>query len=404
MSGASTVEMIARIGGGLLVVMALVFISARVAKRVRGHTGNSGLRVVDRVVLSRDAHLAVVEAGGRRLLLGVTPQRISLVGALDEDEILDDATDDAGLGAALGAVSLGSAEPAPDAPIAEPPPGRVFPDQSTELAAGTSFDDVLAQVSQPAARRGAHSGSADHRRGYGTAAQVYAAPGEAAVNSAADSGAGYVPASVSALDEEEPLPMRRRRQARHAGAPANDAPEPAQTPAAASVPAPVPASVPARTSAASSAPSPAPAPGPATAPMRLKPSGLDLSGHPDLASALRAAGRTTTSGQAQPAPASSSVPRNAVPPRGAASASASARAEAAEAAEAAAAQALIQASQAGAAAAAAPARSAQSPDQAAAEQAKRVPRQRRQASGSVLSPATWKQGIEALRELTVRRG
>jgi flagellar biogenesis protein FliO len=298
MSAADTVEMMARIGGGLLVVVALVFVSARVARRVRGQTGDSGLRVVDRVVLSREAHLAVVQAGGRRLLLGVTPQRVSLVGTLGEGEIVDDAT----AAVALGSISSGVAEPEPaieDAPdLAEPGIPSYQPD-------------------------------------------------------------------TPAPADEAPLPTRRRRRARHAAAPANDGPEQFESPAT----------------------SPAPAP----APQRLTPSGVDLSGHPDLASALRAAGRTMTSPDLSAPALATPQP----PPVPAQSSRAGSRAAArAEAAETAAAQALLEA--------------AQAPVQAAAQQAGRpaspVPQQRRQASGSVLSPATWKQGIEALRELTVRRG
>ena len=320
MTAGGTLELMARIGGGLLVVVALVFVSARVARRVRGQTGDSGLRVIDRVVLSREAHLAVVEADGRRLLLGVTPQQISLVGTLGDDQVLD------GEAAAPAPNSLGAAEPQ-------------VPDYVT--------------ASTPARE--------------------------------------YLPDSVSASQDDAPLPTRHRRRARHAGAPPNDAPEQiaSSAPAHMAPPAPAPMAPPAPVPMAPPAPMVNPAP-------RLTTAGLDLSGHPDLASALRAAGRTTGTQAAQPAqpvqPHRAAAPVPGPQPR----ADARTRAEVAEAA---AAQALIKAAEA----------RGQQSQQAKSQLPQNdkpasVPLQRRQASGSVLSPATWRQGIEALRELTVRRG
>jgi len=84
MSASGTLMTLGRLGGGLIVVLALVLLSAKLARRARGHTGNSGLHVVDRIVLSREAHLAVVDSGdGRRLLLGVTSQGVTMLTILD---------------------------------------------------------------------------------------------------------------------------------------------------------------------------------------------------------------------------------------------------------------------------------------------------------------------------------
>ncbi len=402
MNAASTVETIARIGGGLLVVVALVFISAKVARRVRGQTGDSGLRVIDRIVLSREAHLAVVDAGGRRLLLGVTPHRISLVGALDEDGPVDDAA-----ARALAALDLGDAEHAvqPAAELAAelesvPAPAErlAAARQVQEAAATAAFGEVLAQ----AASNGAHALPVP---------DVADAPDYGTPDPGSGYQPGYLPDAVAA--DDVPLPTRRRRRARHAGAPPNDAPEPSRNSAAQSS-APSNAPEPERLPHPPQPAQPQPAqPQPAPA-KRLTPSGVDLSGHPDLASALRAAGRTVTPPAVAPAPAQPVRPRYA-PQAGPIPAprpsDARARAEAAEAAETAAAQALIQAAQAHAQAhAQAQAEANQAPVQpqpaatADGQGATRMPQKRQQASGSVLSPATWKQGIEALRELTVRRG
>jgi hypothetical protein len=88
------------------------------------------------------------------------------------------------------------------------------------------------------------------------------------------------------------------------------------------------------------------------------PAGVDMTGHPDLASALRAAGRTAGDEQADGNGPGHDAHAGELPRRA---------------------------------------------DVRRARQGSPVPQQR-QASGSVLSPRTWRQGIDALREATVRRG
>jgi flagellar biogenesis protein FliO len=218
---AGDLSLLARVTGGLVVVLVVVAVVARLARRARGVGKGEYLRVVERIALSREVYVAVVQAGGRSLLIGVTPQGIAMLAQLDV------------------------------------PPGQ----QPVH---------VVLETARP--------------------------PGE---------------------------PPRR----------------PTTPPAAPT--------------------------GAATERRDVMPPGVDLTGHPDLASALRAAGRTT--GQ-EPADAaapgdaartgqgSTALPRRADLRRG-------------------------RRAQAGPA----------------------VPQQR-QASGSVLSPRAWRQGIDALREATVRRG
>jgi len=216
MNLADDLALLARVTGGLVVVLVVVAVAARLARRARGVGHGEYLRVVERVPLSREAYVAVVQAGGRSLLIGVTPQGIALLAPLDV------------------------------------PPGQ----QPVH---------VVLETARP--------------------------PGEA----------------------------------RAAAAP------PATTPAA----------------------------GTSSRRDLSMPAGVDMRGHPDLASALRAAGRTTGEdaepGRADPATAPAgergALPRRADVRRGRAA----------------------------------------------------VPQQR-QASGSVLSPRTWRQGIDALRDATVRRG
>jgi flagellar biogenesis protein FliO len=212
---ADDLSLLARVTGGLVVVLVVVAVVARLARRARGVGKGEYLRVVERIALSREVYVAVVQAGGRSLLIGVTPQGIALLAQLDV------------------------------------PPGQAPMRVVLETARG---------------------------------------PGE--------------------------------------GRTATPAAPPAATPA-----------------------------GGAAERRDVMPPGVDLTGHPDLASALRAAGRTT--GEEHAAPAAGGTAGAGALPR---------RAEVRR-----------------------------------RERGPGVPRQR-QASGSVLSPRTWRQGLDALREATVRRG
>jgi len=222
MNPADDLSLLARVTGGLVVVLVVVAVVARLARRARGVGKGEYLRVVERIALSREVYVAVVQAGGRSLLIGVTPQGIALLAQLDA------------------------------------PPGQAPVRVVLETARG---------------------------------------PGE--------------------------------------GRTATPAAPPAATPA-----------------------------GGAAERRDLMPPGVDLTGHPDLASALRAAGRTT--GEAE-GPAAGGTGRTG--------------------------------GTAGTA--------GELPRRADVRRGRRagpgVPRQR-QASGSVLSPRTWRQGLDALREATVRRG
>lgn len=85
MNSADNLALLGRVMGGLIVVLVLVGLVARVARRAQGRTTTSGLRVIDRVGLSRDANLAVIEVSNRMLLLGVTAQGVTMLADLDDD-------------------------------------------------------------------------------------------------------------------------------------------------------------------------------------------------------------------------------------------------------------------------------------------------------------------------------
>jgi flagellar biosynthetic protein FliO len=69
----------------LLMVLAVIVVSAMVLKRFQGaqHAIN-GLKIVTSLHLGSKEKLVVVQAGEKQLLLGVTPQQISLLKTLDE--------------------------------------------------------------------------------------------------------------------------------------------------------------------------------------------------------------------------------------------------------------------------------------------------------------------------------
>jgi flagellar biogenesis protein FliO len=83
MSVADDLALLARVTGGLVVVLIVVAVAARLARRARGVGNGEYLRVVERVPLSREVYVAVVQAGGRSLLIGVTPQGIAMLAPLD---------------------------------------------------------------------------------------------------------------------------------------------------------------------------------------------------------------------------------------------------------------------------------------------------------------------------------
>jgi len=76
-------QLLGRVTISLVVVVLLAVIVARLARRAGVRGPGVGLRVVDRVGLTREASLAVVEVGGSALLLGVTAQSVSVLSTLD---------------------------------------------------------------------------------------------------------------------------------------------------------------------------------------------------------------------------------------------------------------------------------------------------------------------------------
>ena len=83
MNATDDLVMLGRVSISLVVVVLLALIVARLARRATVHGAGAGLKVLDRVGLSREASVAVVEVGGSALVLGVTAQSVSLLTTLD---------------------------------------------------------------------------------------------------------------------------------------------------------------------------------------------------------------------------------------------------------------------------------------------------------------------------------
>ena len=87
MSAADDLAVLARVTASLVVVVALAVLAARFARKAGVRGGGAGLRVVERTGLSREASIAVVEVGGRGLVVGVTAQGVSLLTELSATEL-----------------------------------------------------------------------------------------------------------------------------------------------------------------------------------------------------------------------------------------------------------------------------------------------------------------------------
>jgi len=73
----------------LVVILALaVYASRYLSKKNKGGGGASRLRVIDRVFLGKDQQVAVIAAGERFYLVGITPGGITNLGELGQDEVV----------------------------------------------------------------------------------------------------------------------------------------------------------------------------------------------------------------------------------------------------------------------------------------------------------------------------
>jgi flagellar biosynthetic protein FliO len=102
-SAADDLAVLARVTASLIVVVALAVLAARFARKAGVRGSGAGLRVVERTGLSREASVAVVEVGGRGLVVGVTAQGVSLLTELTAAELAAATAASSEVGASLPA-------------------------------------------------------------------------------------------------------------------------------------------------------------------------------------------------------------------------------------------------------------------------------------------------------------
>ena len=139
MSAADDLAVLARVTASLVVVVALAVLAARFARKAGVRGGGAGLRVVDRTGLSREASVAVVEVGGRGLVVGITAQGVSLLTELTAAELaaatsLAEAPASASDGPTDGAATPTRIVVPPEAPPWGTPPDRHRRDRSRHTA------------------------------------------------------------------------------------------------------------------------------------------------------------------------------------------------------------------------------------------------------------------------------
>jgi flagellar protein FliO/FliZ len=82
-NGADDLAVLARVVASLVVVVALAVLAARFARRAGVRGGGTGLQVVERTGLTREASVAVVEVADRALVVGVTAHGVTLLAELE---------------------------------------------------------------------------------------------------------------------------------------------------------------------------------------------------------------------------------------------------------------------------------------------------------------------------------
>jgi flagellar protein FliO/FliZ len=84
---AGDLALLLRVGGSLLAVLILVALVARLARRASRRGPGTGLAVLERTGLGKDAAVAVVTVADRVLVIGVTPQNVTMLTELDPQTV-----------------------------------------------------------------------------------------------------------------------------------------------------------------------------------------------------------------------------------------------------------------------------------------------------------------------------
>ena len=85
-SAPDTLVTMLSLGGGLLAVIAIIFGCAWIVRRMSGMTGGNtrAIKVVSVMPMGTRERIALVEVGGKQILIGVTPSAIRTLHVFDE--------------------------------------------------------------------------------------------------------------------------------------------------------------------------------------------------------------------------------------------------------------------------------------------------------------------------------
>lgn len=163
MNGVSTIELLARMTGSLLVIGGLLWLVQRIGRRRMGNFGRSAVAAIEitsRKQLTKSSSIALVRAGERHLLIGVSDSGVSLL-AEGDDLAIEPTSADIEAGASSGSTSSArSALPSvltfvrglgeKVATARQKPAAKMTPSASTN--SGSAIPDVTALTSnEPAA-------------------------------------------------------------------------------------------------------------------------------------------------------------------------------------------------------------------------------------------------------------
>ncbi|GLY27001.1 flagellar biosynthetic protein FliO [Kineosporia sp. NBRC 101731] len=147
-------DLLGRVVGGLIVVLVSIGLVARIARRAHGENGGSGLKIVERIGLSREANLAVIEISDRKLLLGVTAQGVTMLADIDGGQEGNERQHEQ-LAEAVAAHSAGSRRSRSGARTSSGVTGFIGASLREQLGFGKkTVDDEPAPTSRRSRRRG----------------------------------------------------------------------------------------------------------------------------------------------------------------------------------------------------------------------------------------------------------
>lgn len=92
-----------RVIATFIIVAFIIYLSYLASKYLGKGMGRSGasryMRMIDQLALGQDRHIAVIQVGGKYLLVGVTAGQISILSEVEDEELFPLAPEEEGEGA-----------------------------------------------------------------------------------------------------------------------------------------------------------------------------------------------------------------------------------------------------------------------------------------------------------------